>query len=95
MRLSEHPAFRHVDVQLVNRIQKALDTGSCKNGMEAIQKLMMISQEIEKNNINFTPEMQTVLLEYFKNRLPKNQRSQFSTVLTLFNQLKNNKNLPN
>lgn len=91
MRLSEHPAFSQVDVQFMNRIQKVLDTGTYKNGMEAIQKLMTISQEIERNQITFTPEMQSVLLEYFKNRLPKNQRSQFGAILSMVQQLNQNK----
>lgn len=94
MRLSEHPAFSQADPRLINDIQKALDTGTCKNGMEAVQKLMFISQQIEKNNITFTPEMQSVLLSYFKNRLPKNQRSQFTMVLNMVEQLKNNNQTP-
>lgn len=91
MKLSEHPAFLSVDPILVNRIQKVLDTGTYENGLDAIQKLMTISKEIEKNNIVFTPDMQNVLLQYFKNRLPKNQRSQFNSIIALVQQLKQNR----
>lgn len=94
MRLSEHPAFSHVDPHFVNHIQQVLDTGSCNNGLEAIQKLMAISREIEKNNVTFTPEMQNVLLNYFQQRLPKNQRAQFSSVLRLVQQMKGSNQLP-
>lgn len=94
MRLSEHPAFSQADPKLINDIQKTLDSGSCKNSMEAVQKLMLISQEINKKNIKFTPEMQSVLLDYFKNRLPKNQRAQFTMVLNTVQQLQNNRQMP-
>ena len=94
MRLSEHPAFSHVDPRFVNHIQQVLDTGSCKNSFDAIQRLMAISAEIEKNNVTFTPEMQNVLLNYFQHRLPKNQRAQFSSVLRLVQQVKNSNQLP-
>lgn len=88
MRLSEHPAFSHIDIQFVNHIQKVLDTGTCKNGLEAVQKLMVISEEIERKHIQFTPEMQMVILEYFKNRLPKSQKGQFDTIIHMVQQIK-------
>ena len=94
MKLSEHPAFNHVDPHFVNHIQKVLDSGSCNNGLDAIQKLVAISGEIEKNNVTFTPEMQNVLLSYFQQRLPKNQRAQFSSVLRLVQQMKASNQLP-
>ena len=94
MRLSEHPAFCHVDPHFINHIQQVLDSGSCNNSLDAVQKLLAISNEIKKNNINFTPEMQNVLLNYFQQRLPKNQRAQFSSVQRFVQQLNSSNQLP-
>lgn len=89
MRLSEHPAFAHVDIEFMNQIQKTLDSSSSKNTLDIIQKLMQVSQEIKRRNIEFTPEMQNVLLGYFKTKLPKNQRSAFDAVFSLVQQQSN------
>ena len=89
MRLCEHPAFAHVDIEFINQIQRTLDSTNSKNTLDIIQRLMQVSQEIKRRNIEFTPEMQSVLLGYFKMKLPKNQRNAFDAVFSLVQQQAN------
>ena len=76
MKLSESPAFKNVDPDFVARLEGILATATYKSGVEVLGLLMAISNEANQKNIPFTPEMQTTLLQYFKNQLPKNQRGQ-------------------
>ena len=84
MKLSESPAFKNVDPDFVARLEGILATATYKSGVEVLGLLMAISNEANQKNIPFTPEMQTTLLQYFKNQLPKNQRGQFEAIIKMF-----------
>lgn len=88
MKLSSTPAFKDVDSEFVSRLENSLNNANYKNSVEVLGLLMQISNEANKRNIPFTPEMQTTLLTYFKNQLPKNQRGQFEAILKMFNSKK-------
>ncbi len=84
MKLSSTPAFKNVDPSFVSKLETTLNSANYKNSIEVIGVLMQISNEANQKNIPFTPEMQTTLLTYFKNQLPKNQRGQFDAILKMF-----------
>ncbi len=81
MKLCEQPAFHNIDQDFVNHLQFTLDSAVCKSAVEVLGLLMAISNEANKKNIPLTPDMQKTLLQYFKTRLPKNQRGQFEAVM--------------
>ena len=84
MDLISHPAFAHADKDFLIYLQKTLSTLTYKSDIEVIGTLMAITNEATKKNIQFTPEMQIVLLEYLKNRLPLNKRHQFDAIIKTF-----------
>lgn len=88
MKLSSTPAFKDVDPDFVSRLESTLSSANYKNSIEVLGLLMQITNEANQRNIPFTPEMQTTLLTYFKNQLPRNQRSQFESILKMFNSKK-------
>ena len=84
MDLLTHPAFSNADQEFLVYLQKTLSSLTYKSDIEVIATLMAISNEANKKNIKFIPEMQLVLLEYFKNRLPLNKRHQFEAMIKTF-----------
>lgn len=88
MKLSSTPAFKNVDPDFVSRLESTLSSANYKNSIEVLGLLMQITNEANQRNIPFTPEMQTTLLTYFKNQLPRNQRSQFESILKMFSSKK-------
>ena len=84
MKISESPAFKNVDPEFVTHLENTLATANNKNSVEVLGLLMAISNEANQKNIPLTPEMQSTLLQYFKNQLPKNQRGQFEAILKMF-----------
>lgn len=88
MNLCEHPAFKNIDPNFVRHIENTLAHSSSKSSIEVLGLLMAINNEASKRNINFTPEMQDVLLQFFKSTLPRHQRAQFDAILKT---LSNNK----
>ena len=88
MKLSSTPAFKNVDPDFVSRLESTLSSANYKNSIEVLGLLMQITNEANQRNIPFTPEMQTTLLTYFKNQLPRNQRAQFDAMLKMFSSKK-------
>nr|WP_302598637.1 hypothetical protein [uncultured Cellulosilyticum sp.] len=84
MDLLNHPAFANADKSFLIYLQKTLNTLTYKSDIEVIATLMAISNEANKKNVQFTPEMQIALLEYLKGRLPVNKRHQFEAMIKTF-----------
>lgn len=83
MDLMHHPAFADVDQDFVTGLQKTLNSISYKSDVEVIGLLMAISNDANRRNIKFTPDMQVALLEYLKSRLPVNKRGQFESLIKM------------
>ena len=84
MDLVTHPAFADADKDFLVYLQQTLSTLTYKSEMEVIATLMAITNQAKTKNIKFTPEMQVVLLEYLKKRLPLNKRHQFEAIIKTF-----------
>lgn len=84
MDLVNHPAFASTDKSFLIYLQKTLSSLTYKSDIEVIATLMAISNEANKKNVQFTPDMQVALLEYLKNRLPINKRHQFEAMIKTF-----------
>ncbi len=84
MDLVNHPAFASTDKSFLIYLQKTLSSLTYKSDIEVIATLMAISNEANKKNVQFTPDMQVALLEYLKIRLPINKRHQFEAMIKTF-----------
>lgn len=83
MDLMKHPAFEGVDREFLATLQGIINSLSQKSDIEIIGTLMAISNEAKKKDINFTPAMQTALLNYLKKRIPVNKRAQFEVFVSM------------
>lgn len=87
MKLTNDPAFNHLDPNFVSHLQTLIDTSSKRrNPMESLQGMLAVNKELTKKQISCTPEMQVALLNAFKDTLPKSQRKQFEAFFKLFTQ---------
>lgn len=89
MKLYDDPAFAHLDPRFVLHLQHLIDVSSKKNNAyDTLQVLIQVNNELNKQHIQCTPEMQKSLINCFKDTLPKAQRKQFDTFFNMMTKMK-------
>lgn len=89
MKLSENPAFSHLEPNFVKHLQEMIDVSTKKsNAYDILQGLIAVNNELQSRQITCTPDMQRALLMSFKDTLPKTQRKQFETFFSAISKMK-------